>query len=135
MGAWLKQNGEAIYGTRPWHAGRPQDRTPAGTEIRYTTRGNTLYAMLLRRPESTCLLPGLRAEADTTIRLLGRGETKPTVPWRQTDAGVELDLAGLQDVLAAEDGAAEKAPQDYAYTLSISPRPELRQGAATRSGD
>ena len=123
MGQWLKLNAEAIYGTRPWHAGQPQDRTPAGTEIRYTTRGNIVYAIFLGRTEASCTLPDLQVEADTMIRLLGRGGPKPIVPWRPADIGVELDFSGLKDVLAVNGGDAETSPQDAAYALSISPRP------------
>lgn len=128
MGEWLERNGEAIYGTRPWYAGRPQDRTAAGTEIRYTTRGNTLYAIFLGRPEDACVLPHLHLEADTTIRLLGRGKTKPAVPWEKADADVELNFAGLLDVPTAEEEAGETAPRDFAYALAINPRPQWVPG-------
>ena len=63
--AGCKVNGEAIYGTRPWHAygegptsvseGSFQDtKRDAFTseDIRYTVRGNDLYALLLAKPDN-----------------------------------------------------------------------------------
>ncbi len=63
MGAWLKENGEAIYSSRPWYTfGEGPTQQPEGAfknyklfeklkytkeDIRYTTQGNIIYATVL----------------------------------------------------------------------------------------
>ena len=67
MGQWLSQYGEAIYGTRPWYTfGEGPTKEPEGhfknnqeflkikyssRDIRYTTKGDNIYATLLGKPE------------------------------------------------------------------------------------
>jgi alpha-L-fucosidase len=66
IGAWLAKSGESIYGTRPWKVygegptpivgGAFNDtRRQAFTsrDIRFTTKGNALYAILLGPPEGS----------------------------------------------------------------------------------
>ncbi len=64
IGDWLLVNGEGIYGTRPWKVyGEGPTKVVAGSfadtkrseftgrDIRFTTKGNSLYAIVLGRPE------------------------------------------------------------------------------------
>jgi alpha-L-fucosidase len=76
IGAWLKINGEAIYGTRPWvKFGEGPTQAAAGSftdkaakpgftsaDLRFTTKGNTLYAIAPR------LAAGSKAGREITRR-------------------------------------------------------------------
>ena len=47
IGAWLTANGESIYGTHPWS--RFMDVGENGSEVRYTSKGETLYAIVVKQ--------------------------------------------------------------------------------------
>ncbi|AQG82447.1 alpha-L-fucosidase [Spirosoma montaniterrae] len=48
LGVWLKTNGEAIYGTRPWT--KAEAKTSTDGRVRFTKKGESLYAILLDEP-------------------------------------------------------------------------------------
>jgi alpha-L-fucosidase len=48
FGAWLKANGEGIYGTRPWT--RFEGLTQCGVPVRFTQKDGVVYAHLLGTP-------------------------------------------------------------------------------------
>ncbi len=70
LGKWLQHNGESIYGTRPWH--RYKDTDPNGGDVRYTSRGQTLYAILLSPPQNDTLV--LPPDVHGEVSLLKTGE-------------------------------------------------------------
>lgn len=51
FGDWLKQNGDAIYGTRPWV--RAEAITETEETIRFTKKDNKLYLMILGLPRGS----------------------------------------------------------------------------------
>jgi alpha-L-fucosidase len=111
IGAWLDVNGDAIYGTRPWTKagegvltlGRGQHYTAA--DIRFTKKGDSLYALLMAWPESgEALITSLGASAGavTGVELLGHG----AVAFTQDAAGLHVQLPATR-------------PSEHAHALRL----------------
>ncbi|MAG12987.1 MAG: alpha-L-fucosidase [Spirochaetales bacterium] len=123
IGRWLVINGNAIYDSRPWKAygegptsvqkGAFTDtkRTPfTSQDIRFTARGDVLYAIMLAWPEKgeviiQSLGSNLRLYTDEigSVELLG---SKEPLKWSRTGRGLRVTLP------------AEK-PCEHAYVVRI----------------
>jgi alpha-L-fucosidase len=90
LGWWLRTNGDAIYGSRPWH--RPDGKTADGLPVRYTVTGDALNAIVLGTPSGrTVVLPDVEVKDGTTVDVLGHGAS---LVWRRASTGVEVELPG-----------------------------------------
>jgi alpha-L-fucosidase len=89
VGAWMDTNGDAIYGTSPWRVFRDE-----AADIRFTAKGDSLYAICMSWPEAEVLVKtlgkkGLADKTITGIRMLGSNEK---IDWQQTDEGLKLSV-------------------------------------------
>jgi alpha-L-fucosidase len=90
LGKWLDTNGDAIFDTQPWKTA--EGRTAGGVDVRFTQKGDTLYAILLDTPgESEVVLEGLRGAEGAQVRLLGR---EMPLEWEQSERGMVVRLGG-----------------------------------------
>ncbi len=95
-GRWLRVNGEAIYGTRYWETHQDGD-------VRFTRKGEMLYAIALEWPEDTLKLTSLAGKQVAKVELLGSSEP---VKWSQNAQGLTIQ-------------PPSKRPCRYAYTFKI----------------
>ena len=70
LGAWLKVNGEAIYGTRPWK--RHKDALNGQAEVTYTAKRGTIYAILTKVPADRTLWLPLESHSSYTLLETGQ---------------------------------------------------------------
>ena len=99
-------HGEAIYGSRPWLVyGEGAVRTKGGhfhedfkytaKDIRFTTKGSTLYAIALGWPEDGKLLvKSLASTGQGQIKKVSLLGSKEKVSWTRTPQGLLVSLPG-----------------------------------------
>jgi alpha-L-fucosidase len=83
LGQWLRVNGDAVYGSRPWRFA--EATTTEGGGVRFTQRDGAVYAVLLEVSAREFGIRALDATAVTEVRLLGLDE-----PLTWTVTGGEL---------------------------------------------
>jgi alpha-L-fucosidase len=129
IGVWMKTNSESIFDTRPWKVfgeGPAQDNAAplsaqgfnegkgkpfSASDIRFTTKGNTLYAIVLGWPldgkiliKSLAANSALHPESISKVELTGG----PQLSFNRGNEGLEVTLP------------QQKPAIDYAFALRIS---------------
>lgn len=93
IGAWLKQNGEAIYGTKSWEGAPPVTKD---TKKFYTRKGNDLYVLCTAFPKEPIVVEGVGKLRSVT--LLG---TAAPVQSSTANGKTIITLAGLASAAIA----------------------------------
>ncbi len=85
LGAWIKVNGEAIYGSRMYTT------FAEGDNIRFTQSkdAKTQYVFLFNYPTDTVELSKLPFSAQTKVQMLG---SKQQLKWKNTEKGVAINI-------------------------------------------
>jgi alpha-L-fucosidase len=126
--AWMDVNSEGIYATRPWiiygegpsvssqaprsrFGGAADFRNYTAEDVRFTMKGDTLYAFIMVWPESRSAV--IKSLATNSQQVAGRKIADVSLlgydgklDWSQTADGLTVKLP-------------EKAPSEHAVTLRI----------------
>jgi len=123
---WMAVNSEGIYSTRPWkiYGDGPSTKVVkdpkssfnekgrkamTAEDVRFTTKGNTLYAFVMGWPEKQAVIPALGTNASPQfgkiehVALLGH---HANLKWTQAADGLKIELP-------------QQAPSDYGVTFKI----------------
>lgn len=122
IGKWLKVNGDAIYGTRPWKVfGEGPTEVAEGAfserdnkvftpqDIRFTRKGDTVYAIALAWPKEELVIRALRSGSPqesrkvAAVRLLG---TNQNLKFSQDEGGLKI-------------APPAAAPSEYAHAFAV----------------
>lgn len=117
VGAWLKVNGEAVYGSRPYEV-------CAENSIRFTRNNGYVYATVLNWSDSALVIKALRSGGNTIgkvtkVELLGSDEKIDFVQNEHSlkiiPAGIARSLAGIADTLLATKSRVLRITHDKVW--------------------
>ena len=117
VGKWMDVNGEAIYGTSPWQVFH--DTRPKGSlEVRFTAKGDCLYAICLGWPDHELLIKALgnQALSDKTITAVSMLGSNEELRWRQDAGGLTLSVPRQQPCQHA-----------FVYRINLTRKPPTNQ--------
>lgn len=108
LGWWLRVNGDAVYGTRPWerHVGITGD----GIGVRYTASADAVNAIVLGSPSAAAVELDVRLGDGARVSRTG---TRTGLPWTATPAGARIELP-------------EPPDSGPAFSLRLEPRTSVR---------
>ncbi|HNR31364.1 MAG TPA: alpha-L-fucosidase, partial [Candidatus Hydrogenedentes bacterium] len=101
MGAWLDVNGDAIYGADKWPDAPKMDK------VRFTTKGDAVYAICLEWPSAELVVEMPRAIGNVTVTMLGH------------DGPVGASADGKTLRIAVPQLTIDALPCQHAYVFRI----------------
>jgi alpha-L-fucosidase len=123
VGAWLDVNGDAIYGAHHWHTfgegstiigvghmREREDKPFTAEDVRFTTKGNSLYAICLGWPGEAATIKSLGSRSRVSAAMIEQiqmlGSPEP-LAWSQHEYGLQIKTPS-------------RRPCDHAYAFKIS---------------
>jgi alpha-L-fucosidase len=102
MAEWMSNNGEAIYGTRPWKIygegpsiteaqekgqfhGVKDVRDYKQGDLRFTVKGKTLYVFCMEKPKNDIHISSLGLKTSQKVQSINMLGSKEKIKWSQND--------------------------------------------------